>query len=305
MRRIIEYRIDEGCNNQSIEKFLQGKGYTRQSIVDLKKMDRNVLINGKWEHMNARLIEGDILTVNIDEEASSENIKPVKLDFDIVYEDEDILVVNKPADMPIHPSRNNDDNTLGNGLVYYFSQKDESFVYRCINRLDRDTTGLVIIAKHQVAAGILYTQMQNRLIKREYLAVVCNQREDIPECGTVDEPIVRLTASGIERAVGKEGERAVTHYNVICSNNGFALIRLHLDTGRTHQIRVHMKHLKHPLVGDTMYNIEALESEISRPALHSYKMEFTHPITGALLEFVQELPEDMKLFCEKYELFWK
>ena len=291
--RKITYTITDEYAGISIDRFLIKKGYTRQSIVRLKKTYRNAVINDEWMHLNHILNSGDVLTITISEDDSSEKIVPVELPFPVVYEDEDIVVVNKPADMPIHPSLNNYENTLGNAAAYYYEQKNEKIVFRCVNRLDRDTSGLTIIAKHYLSAAILHTAMRAREIKREYIAIV--EGDDIDHEGSVCLPIGRVKESTIERGVDYDnGEYALTHYKKLKSGNGLSLISLHLETGRTHQIRVHMKAIGHPLIGDWLYNPD--NKLMKRQALHSHRLTFTHPISGELMEFEAELPEDMKTF---------
>lgn len=183
------------------------------------------------------LCSGDTLTITLSETVSSEKIVPISLPLDIVYEDEDILVVSKPSDMPIHPSLNNYKNTLANAAAYYYQSQNIPFVFRCINRLDRDTTGLTIIAKHQLSAGILSEQMAYREIKREYIAIV--KGIGLPDNSIIDAPIARVDGSTVERHVDFTiGERAVTHYQVekACPSKHITLVRLWLETGRTHQI---------------------------------------------------------------------
>ncbi|MBQ7919750.1 MAG: RluA family pseudouridine synthase [Lachnospiraceae bacterium] len=290
MERILTYKIAEADGGLTIGEYLQKKGYSAQTIKELKKMERSILINGVWEYVRHKLSAGEELTIHIQEEASSEKIPPVKLYFEIVYEDEDILVVNKPADMPIHPSLNNYYNSLANGLAYYFEEQGKPFIFRCVNRLDRDTSGLTIIAKHMLSAGILSGQVANRDIHREYLAIV--RGIPTPAEGTIDAPIARKEASVIERVVDFEkGDRAVTHYKTIQTTNGHSLLSIHLETGRTHQIRVHMKHIGCPLIGDYLYNPDM--EHMSRQALHSHRLVFTHPITGETMDFTAPLPEDM------------
>ena len=172
MERILTYHITEKDKGITIGEYLQQKGYSSQTIKELKKMKQSILINGVWEYVRHKLTPGEELTIHIQEDSSSEKIPPVKLDFTIVYEDEDILVVNKPADMPIHPSLNNYYNSLANGLAYYFEEQGKPFIFRCVNRLDRDTSGLTIIAKHMLSAGILSQQVAKREIHREHHANV-------------------------------------------------------------------------------------------------------------------------------------
>ena len=290
MERKLVYNITDTDAGLTIREYLQKKGYSAQTIKELKKMERSILINGEWEYVRHRLTVGEELVIHIQEEASSEKIPPVKLNFEIVYEDEDIMVVNKPADMPIHPSLNNYYNSLANGLAYYFEQQGKPFVFRCVNRLDRDTSGLTIVAKHMLSAGILSQQVANRHIHREYLAIV--RGVPSPAEGTIDAPIARKEASVIERVVDLEkGDRAVTHYKTIQTKNGHSLLSIHLETGRTHQIRVHMKYIGCPLIGDYLYNPDM--ENMSRQALHSHRLVFTHPITGKTMDFTAPLPEDM------------
>lgn len=290
MERIITYHIDNTSTGLRIEQYLRRRGYSYQNLTQLKKMPESILINGVWSYMRTPLKSGDILTVHIKETESSPNIPPVNLPLDIIYEDEDIIVVNKPAGMPVHPSLNNYENSLANALMYYYQEQGKPFIFRCTNRLDRDTSGLTVIAKHMVSSAILSNMGVRHEITREYLAIV--RGELIPEEETVDAPIGRAESSLIERKIDFEkGEHAVTHYRVAEEKNGHSLVSLILETGRTHQIRVHMKYIGHPLVGDCLYNPDM--EYITRQALHSYRLSFTHPITGESMEFTAPLPADM------------
>ena len=291
MERIITYHIDNTSTGLRIEQYLRRRGYSYQNLTQLKKMPESILINGVWSYMRTPLKSGDILTVHIKEAESSPNIPPVNLPLDIIYEDEDIIVVNKPAGMPVHPSLNNYENSLANALMYYYQEQGKPFIFRCTNRLDRDTSGLTVIAKHMVSSAILSNMGVRHEITREYLAIV--RGELIPEEETVDAPIGRAESSLIERKIDFEkGEHAVTHYHVIEEKNGHSLVSLTLETGRTHQIRVHMKHIGHPLIGDYLYNPDM--EFISRQALHSYRLSFSHPTTGEQMDFTAPLPEDMR-----------
>lgn len=294
MKRIFNYTIPTEYNNHTLLSFLKDKLYSSQIITHLKRTENGILLNGEWGRVRDILQAGDELTIQLTEEDSSDNIVPVKLPLDIVYEDEDILVVNKAANTPIHPSQGNYDNTLANAVAYYYQQKNETFTYRCINRLDRDTTGLLIIAKHMYSASLLSEMVANHEIHREYLAIATGE---VPETGTIIAPIGRVDGSTIERHVDEmQGDYACTHYKRLDYNNGYSLVSLKLETGRTHQIRVHMKHIGHPLPGDFLYNPDY--SVIERQALHSHKLSFIHPISGKPLEFVADLPMDMKKIIE-------
>ena len=291
MNRTLIYTITACDATTKIEHFLRNKGYSRQLLISLKQDQDSVLVNDKPRYMNERLVDGDILTIHIRENESSEKIEPVSLPLDILYEDEDLLVINKPAGMPIHPSINNYGNTLANALAYYYESQNKPFIFRCTNRLDRDTSGVTIIAKNQLSSGILSTMVMNHDVSREYLAIV--KGTDLPDSGTIDAPIGRMPGSIIERRIDFEhGENAVTHYRVLERKNGHSLVSLKLETGRTHQIRIHMKFLGYPLIGDYLYNPDM--EHIKRQALHSYRMTFIHPITGETMDFRADLPEDMQ-----------
>lgn len=298
MERIITYHINETFQNTTILQFLKKKHYTDKAIIALKKTPEGILLNGVWAYVNQKISSGDILTIKLLETESSEKIVPEKLDIDIVYEDEDILVVNKTANMPVHPSQNHYTGTLANGIAYYFASQGKPFIFRCVNRLDRDTTGLTILCKHQLASGILSNMVSERLIKRTYLAI-CTDDGTLPENGTINAPIARKEGSTIERIVDYEkGEDATTHFKKLLHlpDKQISLIQLRLETGRTHQIRVHMSSIGHPLIGDDLYGGDC--TRINRQALHSYSLKFTHPITLQEMYFEQELPQDMKQCLE-------
>ena len=289
-KRTLQYRITEADTYSNIHELLKAHGYSSTVIRHLKETENGIQRNGVWARVYEPLASGDTVTILLTEEASSENIAPTPLPLDIVYEDEDLLIINKPAGMPIHPSQGNYDNTLANACAYYFQQKGEPFTYRCINRLDRDTTGLLILARHAYSASLLSSMVAKREIHREYLALATGL---VPDSGVIEAPIARVDGSTIEREVNFEtGEFARTHYRRLEYKNGYSLVSLKLDTGRTHQIRVHMKYIGHPLPGDFLYNPDY--SVIRRQALHSYRLTFTHPITGKELQFTAPLPDDMK-----------
>ena len=291
MERIFEYQITAAEEGRKIGDFLREKGYSRHLLRQLKETEDGLLRNAQPTFTTVALKAGDRIRVRLLEKAEgSEAIMPAPLPFEIVYEDEDLLVVNKPADMPIHPSFQNHGNTLADALTWQYQQHGEDFVYRCINRLDRDTTGLLIVAKHLLSASILSDMVGKREIHREYLAIV---KGIPPENGTISAPIGRKKGSAILREVNFEtGEPAVTHFARLEIRNGLSLVSLKLETGRTHQIRVHMGYIGCPLIGDYLYYPEC--SRISRQALHSHRLSFLHPITGKALSFTAPLPEDME-----------
>lgn len=307
MKRTFTYQITPADAGHTIERFLKEQGFSGQNLIALKKTKESILVNQSWARATYLLQPLDILEIRIEENSKSPKILPVEAPLDIVYEDEDLLVINKPADMPVHPSMGNYGNTLANAVAYYYEQQHIPFVFRCINRLDRNTTGLTIIAKHMVSANLLSQMVAEREIHREYLALVKDRC--LPDMGIIHAPIGRKEGSAIERTIDFiNGDRAVTQYQVLGRENGCAFVSLKLETGRTHQIRVHMKYMKCPLLGDGLYNQEdisylaALKQPdadtriLKRQALHSAKLEFIHPITKKPLCFTQKLPKDMTDF---------
>ena len=290
MNRNIDYIIDEDSAGLRVEQFLRRKRYSGQNLSEIKRMPKSILVNGVHYYMRQELSTGDHLQVRICETQNSEKIPPTKLPLDIIYEDEDLLVLNKPAGMPIHTSLNNYTNSIANALAYYFQSQGKPFIFRCCNRLDRDTSGLTIVSKHLVSGSILSDMTKYREVHREYLAIA--RGSVTPSEGTIQAPLGRKEGTIIERTVDWEhGEDAVTHYKVVKEANGHSLVSLRLETGRTHQIRIHMKYLGYPLIGDYLYNPDM--EYMTRQALHSHHMEFTHPIIGEHMSFTAPLPEDM------------
>ena len=303
MERTFTYSIGKADAGQDIHSFLRQKGYSRHILQSMKPDPSAVLLNGVHAYMKHPLAEGDVLVTRVSDPVSSSHIVPAPVPFGITFEDEDILVVDKPAGTAIHPAISHPQNTLGNGVVLYYEQQGIPFVFRCINRLDRDTTGLLIVAKNAVSSCVLEQALRSREIHRTYLAVAEGLTE---KEGTVDLPIGRKDRSLIERCVDTEhGERAVTHYRLLryLPETDRSVLELRLETGRTHQIRVHMAYLGHPLAGDTLYNPSCLRKPadpvpddvpIARQALHSWKLDFVHPISGKAMHFEAPVPSDMQ-----------
>lgn len=300
MTRILQYQVEEKDDGKCIDMFLKEKGYTRAIIIDLKKTELGIRKNGVWAYVNEKVHTGDLIETCLQELESSANIIPMEGNLDIVFEDEDILIVNKPSDTPIHPSINNYNNTLANMIAYYFKSKGEEHIFRCINRLDRDTTGVTILAKNALSAAILSEQVRERTLSRTYLALVEGVTKEV---GIIDLPIGREEETIIKRRVDMvDGKRAVTHYQRLAimevEGQKVSLLELKLETGRTHQIRVHMSYIGHPLLGDYLYNNNEENKLLTRQALHSAKLSFYHPITGEAMEVTAPLPKDMAEIVE-------
>lgn len=296
MERTFTYLITNEQAGQTVEAFLRALGYSKGILIHLRRTPMGISIGGSQVYTTHRLEEGELLSIRLREETTSPHIVPTAMELSIVYEDQDLMVIDKPADTPIHPSQGNFDNTLANGIAWYFQQKNQPFVYRAVNRLDRDTTGLLIIAKHMLSAALLSSMVKERQIKRTYLAIAQGK---IPEEGTITAPIGRVDGSTIERQVDPvNGDPACTHFKRLLyqPETDCSLVRLQLETGRTHQIRVHFKSIGHPLPGDFLYHPDY--RLISRQALHSFRLEFTHPITGIPMKLEAPLPRDMRFILD-------
>lgn len=289
MDRIFHYQITENEQGTTVLDFLRKKGFSRHILSSMKADKEALTRNGQRIGGREQLLAGDHFRVRLLETVDSDGIVPVSMPLSILYEDEDILVINKPADMPVHPSIGNYTNTLANGVAAYLDAKDEHSPFRCINRLDRDTSGALILAKNAFSAAVLSTQMRNRQIRRTYLAVV----EGItPPNGTISAPISRVDDSVIERHVDLlHGEPAVTHYERLEVKNEHSLLEIHLETGRTHQIRVHMGYIGHPLPADYLYH--PVYDCFKRQPLHSLQLEFRHPVTDKPMCLLAPVSEDM------------
>lgn len=299
MVRKLHYLIDEQHSGMSIGAFLKEKEFSRAVLIELKKEMNGITKNGVPAWVNEPLQIGDNLDLCLNETVHSETIEPVDLKIDILYEDDDLLIINKSANTPIHPSINNYHNTLANGVMYYLQQKSTPCPFRCINRLDRDTTGVTILAKNLLSAGILAKHVQEQKLQKTYIALV----EGITaEKGTIDAPIGRMDGSIIKRMIDeKMGDPAITHYQRLqvytIDNHPISKIQLNLETGRTHQIRVHMTSIGHPLIGDFLYNEN--NTMMNRQALHVSSCSFNHPLNNEAITIIAPLPEDMITVVKK------
>lgn len=222
------------------------------------------------------------------------NIASTKMKLDIIYEDNYLLVLNKPAGIPVHPSALHFEDTLSNGVKYYFDVMEIHKKIRIVNRLDKDTSGIVIFAKNEYIQEMLSLQMRDNCFKKEYIGILSGKLDS--QEGTISAPIARKRDSIIERCINEAGQASITHYYVIRVFNNMSLVHFILETGRTHQIRVHSQYIGHPIVGDTLYGTSS--PIISRQALHSYKVKFVHPITKKKIELTSDIPKDISVIYE-------
>lgn len=242
----------------------------------------NVILNDIAVHMRATVKNGDIIEITLPAE-DSKNIEPMDIPLDIVYEDDYLIAVNKPRNMPVHPSRGNHLPTIANAIRSYI---DHPFVFRAVNRLDRDTSGIVLIAKDRLSGAKLYQSMKERKFEKTYLAVI----EGIPDShGIIDAPIVREEEGSIKRVVRDDGKKCITEYELISTDDcGNSLIKVIPHTGRTHQIRVHMAHIGHPLVNDFLYGTRGEETYF----LHCASLSFPHPFTNEVITVNASIPKN-------------
>ncbi len=271
--------VYEVLRDTKLEEFLRkDAGVSKRMISRLKRTENGITRNGKLIRTIDDVFKGDRIVLKLEDTKMLEPNK--RLSVGIAYENENLIVFDKPVGMPVHPSIKHQGDTLGN----YFAYKFPTFTFRPVNRLDRDTSGLCIIAKNAISAASLQSDIQ-----KIYYAVVSGKIEGE---GTVDAPIARERESIIKRVVRSDGQKAVTHYKAIISHEKYSLLEIKLETGRTHQIRVHFSYIGHPLAGDDLYGGSV--SDISCQALHCGQLEFKEPVTGEIITVKSSIREDMK-----------
>lgn len=296
----IETVCDSGAKKRIDVFTAEAADVTRSRAAGLIT-EGNVLINGKPAAKNDKVKNGDSVIITLPE-PEAYDIEPQNIPLDIVYEDGDLLVVNKPKGMVVHPAAGNQDGTLVNALMYYCGETLSGIngVMRpgIVHRIDKNTSGLLIVAKNDFAHNKLAEQIREHSFTREYQAVVYGSLKN--DSGVIDAPIGRHPVKRKQMAVVREnGRNAVTHYSVIERLNGFTHVALRLETGRTHQIRVHMAYIGHPVAGDDVYGPKKVITELHGQCLHAKKIGFIHPRTGKYMEFNSPLPEYFMKFLQR------
>jgi 23S rRNA pseudouridine1911/1915/1917 synthase len=296
MSNKLVYVVDKAEENTKLREYLRRVAQLSGRLIKGAAVQGRIEVNNKIAKLNYVLKQGDTITFQVDKE-ESQNIEPEKIEISVVYEDEDVIVVNKAPGMVVHPTKSYQTGTLANGLLYYFKEKGENCIVRLVSRLDMDTSGLIIIAKNQFSHMALARDMQKEEFEKSYMAVVHGNLSQ--QHGTIDLPIYKEADDSIKRVVDDRGQRSVTHFEVLESFKQGELVKLTLETGRTHQIRVHLSHLGYPIYGDNLYGVGEDKELISRQALHAYRLAFPHPRTGEVITLETELPKDMKELIEK------
>jgi 23S rRNA pseudouridine1911/1915/1917 synthase len=282
-------------SSKTVKQLLKGKMLLSERLVKKLKMTGGILLNSVPVHVNVKVSEGDILEALVGSEEQNDEILPEKMDLDILYEDDCLIAVNKPPNMVVHPTSSHYTGTVANGLMYYLLQKGVRTLIRPVSRLDRDTSGIIVFALNPFVQDRLVRQMHSSLYTKEYIGIV----HGIPEkrIGRIDLPIERVPGSIMLRHTAPEGAPSVTHYEVLEQFGDCAYLRFRLETGRTHQIRVHCKAMGHPLLGDTLYQLPEFENShaglIARQALHSMRTVFIHPVSGSPVVLESNLPDDI------------
>jgi len=292
----LEYKVSD--NKYTIVKDVLQKEFkfSKRLILKLKKENR-IFVNDVPQFVNFSLNGNDIVKVDLNFEEECDNIVPYEMDLEIVYEDDFLIILNKPPKIETHPTVLNFDKTLSNGLKFYFDKIGLKRKIRPVNRLDKDTSGLIVFAKNQFVQEELVKQMKDNSFVKEYIAVV--QGEVLQDKGEIVASIARKEGSILERCVDEvNGVFAKTRFEVLERLEKITVLKLRLETGRTHQIRVHMKYIGHPLIGDFLYGERS--DLIDRQALHSYKLEFLHPVSNEKMVFEIPLADDILNFLSKW-----
>ena len=295
MKRFNTYIIDKENDGIKLGVYLKNRlMMSRNGLIKVKKSG-SLKVNGCRAYTDVIIKAGDRVEFELPDR-NSENILPEFMPLDIIFEDDYLIVINKEAGIPTHPSRNHYMGTLANGLMCHWMEEGRDITIRPVNRLDKNTSGLVIFAKSSHIQHLMSIEDYRSKITKEYLAVV--QGVVGADSGTVDAPIAREKLHSIRRVVREDGAEAVTHYSVIERYEDCSLLEIVPETGRTHQIRVHMAHLGYPLLGDELYG--GSQERIKRHALHAHRISMLHPIENRMLEFSAQIPSDMKELIKKH-----
>ena len=286
----LEYIVNKLTEYETVKQVLKEEFLISDRLIIKLKQSKQIYLNNNSTFINHKLEIGDKIIVDLDFEETCDNITSTKMDLDILYEDDGLLIINKPPFLPVHPSMDHYSNSLSNGVKYYFDSIGLKRKIRPVNRLDKNTSGIVIFAKNEYVQECLIRQMKSNTFEKEYIAIVegiIDKKEQI-----IDTPIARKENSIIERCVNSNGDNAITVINLIKTYDDYSLLKCILKTGRTHQIRVHTSYIGHSILGDDLYGNKS--NKINRQALHANKVKFIHPITKKEIEIEAKIPKDIE-----------
>ena len=300
-RNVMKVTLEEKDRGKRLRDYLRTNLKLSGRNIKRLAMDRQIYIGRKSVQLDYMIKGDEILHLNLDRD-ESQDMEKVKMDLAIIYEDSSLIVINKPPHLVVHPTRNHKADTLTNGLLYHFFETGDPAIVRLVSRLDMNTSGLVLIAKNQFVHSSFARYKGDDQSVKTYLGITPGIWE--PKKGTIDAPILWPDPDDYRRVVDELGQPSRTHYEVVSEFNDFCLVRFILETGRTHQIRVHSKYMGHPLVGDELYG-GLLSGDDPRQFLHAYKLEFTHPMTRERISLKAPLPDDMQEFIKNHGAIWQ
>lgn len=293
MENIITYNVIDKIEDVKLRDYLKESCNLSTRLLRGASVEGRIKLNGKVAKLNARINSGDIIEIKI-AKAETQDIEPEQMDIEVLYEDKDLIIVNKPPFLVVHPTRSHPNGTLANGILYHMRQNGDNSIIRLVSRLDMNTSGVITIAKNQFTHMTLAKQMESNTFKKKYIAIVHNKMEKQKD--TINECIYRPTEDTMQRVVDSRGQESITHYEVLENYENGAVLKVDLETGRTHQIRVHLNHIGHPIFGDSLYG--TIDEEfISRQALHAYEISFIHPTKGERVTVNANIPDDLKNLC--------
>ena len=298
----LKYIVEDKNSDRTVKHILKNEMELSERLIKKLKYSSNILQNSSPVFVNSKVATGDIIEVNIDFVEDCSDIEPENIPIDIIYEDDYLIALNKQPNMVVHPTCGHLSGTIANAIVHHLNSKGISRKIRPVSRLDRDTSGVIIFAKNEYIQESLIRQMTSKTFKKEYLGIV-HGRINEPS-GTIDLPIARKPESIMLRHVSSEGDTAITHFEVLEYFNHGTLVKFSLETGRTHQIRVHCQAIGHALIGDTLYpsltpeNDNDFSQAINRQALHSFRSSFIHPFSKNETVLVADIPDDMNRLLE-------
>ncbi len=294
----MEFLVEADGDGMLLRSYLKRLKISTKQTSHLKELDNGITVNGVRVTVRYQLKAGDVIGLAIEDEVPGESAAPIELPLAVLYEDDDIVVCNKPPFMPTHPSHGHHDDTLANALAFYYQKQGRPFVFRPVNRLDRNTSGIVMVAKNARAASMMYNEMLAHRMEKHYVAIV---EGELAGSGTVEKCLRRTAQSIIVREVCEPdadgAQTAQTEYESLFCKEGLSLVSLSPKTGRTHQLRVHLLSLGHPILGDGLYGRDS--QEIGRQALHACRLSFNRPSDGARVTVIAPLPDDMSGVLER------